>query len=175
MVFAGLRVLITGAGGFLGQHLIQRVAGSADQVHCIARPSFEPPRVLPQNVRFHNVNLSDYEETLAFFEKHRPHVVYHLASASGGSAGVDNVLPHLQDDIATTVACLVAAQKVRVRRFVVPGSTDEPRALSGVRIVADSPYALAKMTCVAYGRMFHKLYGAPVVVCRIFMAYGPRH
>src|SRR3954463_15116219 len=110
MAFAGQKVVVTGAAGFLGQHLIRRVANSACKVYCIARPSFIPPQPTPENVQYCNVNLRDYQQTLAFFEAHRPHVVYHLASASGGPVGIDNVLPHLEDDIATTVSCLVAAQ-----------------------------------------------------------------
>jgi nucleoside-diphosphate-sugar epimerase len=32
---------------------------------------------------------------------------------------------------------------------------------------------MAKTVCVSYGRMFHALYGTPIVICRILMAYGP--
>src|SRR6266404_2893870 len=45
-----------------------------------------------------------------------------LASASGGSTDLDNVLPHLENDINTTVNCLVAAQKSGVGRFIIPGA-----------------------------------------------------
>src|SRR6266404_4460356 len=82
-----------------------------------------------------------------------------LASASGGSTDLDNVLPHLENDINTTVNCLVAAQKSGVGRFIIPGSTDEPVHAS--ESVPDSPYAMARVTCVNYGKMFHNLYGTP--------------
>ena len=36
-----------------------------------------------------------------------------------------------------------------------------------------SPYAAAKWAASGYGRMFHSLYGAPVVILRPFMTYGP--
>jgi UDP-glucose 4-epimerase len=36
-----------------------------------------------------------------------------------------------------------------------------------------SPYVAAKTASTAYGNMFHKLYGVPVVTLRVFMAYGP--
>ena len=36
-----------------------------------------------------------------------------------------------------------------------------------------SPYAAAKWAASGYGRMFHELYGAPVVILRPFMTYGP--
>jgi UDP-glucose 4-epimerase len=173
MEFGNAKVLITGAGGFIGRHLTGWIAQRAGRVFCATRTSrglFPPPH---ENVTVYGVNLCDAGETLAFFETTQPDIVFHLATASGGSTGVDNVLPHLEDDIKTTVTCLVAAQKVGVRRFIVPGSTDEPISAPGGDVTPDSPYSMAKMTCVTYGRMFHKLYGTPVVICRIFMTYGP--
>ena len=81
------------------------------------------------------------------------------------------MLPHLQNDIDTTENCLVAAQKVGTGRIIIPGSTDEPAP--GSSAIPDSPYAMAKTTRVNFGKMFYNLYGTPVVICRIFMAYGP--
>jgi UDP-glucose 4-epimerase len=152
--YSGKTVLITGASGFLGRHLAARLAEITRCVRCVSR---------------RDVNLGDADATLDLFAKTKPEIVFHLASASGGSTGIDNVLPHLHDDINTTVNCLVAAQKVGVERFVIPGSTDE--TLPGA--VPESPYAMAKATCVRYGQMFHRLYGTPTVTCRIFMTYGP--
>jgi nucleoside-diphosphate-sugar epimerase len=49
---------------------------------------------------------------------------------------------------------------------------EEPDLAEGLA-VPGSPYAAAKWAGSAYGRMFHALYGLPVVVARIFMVYGP--
>ncbi len=166
--YVGRTILITGAAGFLGRHLTARVASLARSVVCVARG---PRAGSHRNVRFHPVDLNDADRTCAFFDTVKPDIVFHLASASGGSTGVENVLPHLRDDICTTVNCLVAAQKTGVSRFVIPGSTDEPPP--GADYVPDSPYSMAKMTCVTFGRMFHELYAVPTVICRIFMTYGP--
>jgi UDP-glucose 4-epimerase len=173
MEFDGRRVLITGAGGFLGRHLASRMAARGAEVCCVSRAPLSTFEPLPARVTVSGVNLRDAGETLTFFQTIRPEIVFHLVTASGGSTGVDNVLPHLEDDITTTATCLVAAQKVGVSRFIVPGSTDEPISTPGENLIPTSPYSLAKMTCVAYGRMFHQLYGTPVVICRIFMTYGP--
>ncbi len=39
--------------------------------------------------------------------------------------------------------------------------------------VPGSPYAAAKTAVASYGRMFHALYGLPIVHLRVFMVYGP--
>jgi UDP-glucose 4-epimerase len=167
------KVLVTGAEGFLGKHLTSYVGAKGAKVFCVTRASRFTAGPSQDNVSKCNVNLSDASETLAFFEDIRPDIVFHLATASGGSTGIDNIIPHLEDDVRTTVSCLVAAQKVGVRRFIVPGSTDEPIPIATGELTPDSPYSMAKMTCVAYGRMFYELYRTPVVICRIFMTYGP--
>jgi nucleoside-diphosphate-sugar epimerase len=56
---------------------------------------------------------------------------------------------------------------------VVTGSLTEPGS-DARDVVPSSPYAAAKWASSAYARMFHALYGTPVVILRPFMAYGPR-
>jgi nucleoside-diphosphate-sugar epimerase len=51
-------------------------------------------------------------------------------------------------------------------------SLDEP-ILGGESASPPSPYAAAKTASGLYGRMFHQLYGLPVVMLRPFMTYGP--
>ena len=59
------------------------------------------------------------------------------------------------------------------RRIVLTGSLTEPEP--GYNDAPPgSPYAAAKWASSAYGRMFHELYKAPVVITRPFMTYGPR-
>jgi UDP-glucose 4-epimerase len=53
---------------------------------------------------------------------------------------------------------------------VLAGSLTEPEADSP----PSSPYAAAKLAASAYARMFHHLYGTPIVIVRPFMTYGPR-
>jgi UDP-glucose 4-epimerase len=57
-------------------------------------------------------------------------------------------------------------------RVILVGSLTEP-VPSDTEPTPGSPYAAAKWASSAYGRMFHKLYGLPVVICRTFMTYGP--
>ncbi len=61
---------------------------------------------------------------------------------------------------------------MRCRRIIIAGSQEEPDA-GDTHAVPCSPYAAAKWAASAYARMFHALYGLPVVLLRIFMVYGP--
>jgi nucleoside-diphosphate-sugar epimerase len=99
----------------------------------------------------------------------KPDVVYQLASASVGSQDPQNVLPTFENDLRATVNTLIAVRDLGCSRVIITRSLDEPEADSA----PSSPYAAAKAASGLYGRMFHELYGVPVVMLRPFMTYGP--
>jgi nucleoside-diphosphate-sugar epimerase len=67
---------------------------------------------------------------------------------------------------------LTAAAEVGCSRVVVTGSLEEAEPGDG-DAVPSSGYAAAKWAVSGYARMFHALYGLPVVSARVFMVYGP--
>jgi nucleoside-diphosphate-sugar epimerase len=71
------------------------------------------------------------------------------------------------------VNLLIAATELGCRRIVLTGSLTEPDFTRDDRGIPASPYAAAKWASSVYGRMFHKLYGTPVVIARPSMTYGP--
>ena len=102
----------------------------------------------------------------------KPEVVYHLAGAVGASPDLGLVVPTFASLLASTVNVLVAASEAGCRRIVLTALADRALAVEGAQ-TPHSPYAAAKWAASGYGRMFHELYGAPVVMLRPFMTYGP--
>ena len=74
----------------------------------------------------------------------------------------------IEDNHLATVNLLTAVQDVGCRRMVVTGTLSE-----GSGEAASSPYAAAKSAATEYTRMFHSMYGTPVVCLRLSMVYGP--
>jgi nucleoside-diphosphate-sugar epimerase len=70
------------------------------------------------------------------------------------------------------VNLLTVATEQGCRRVVLVGSLEEP-AGSALEVRPASPYGAAKLGVAAYGRMFHQLFGTPVVILRTYMTYGP--
>lgn len=168
---AGSRVLVTGASGFIGRRLCRRLVAEGARVHGTTR-SAEPPDVgLAGSSRG---DLADPRFVEELVERAKPEVVYHLASAVTGSREAGAVLPTLRANFESTVNILLAVRASDGRRLVLAGSMEEPESVEeGGAPVAQSPYAAAKWAASAYARMFHALYGTPVVTARIFMVYGP--
>jgi nucleoside-diphosphate-sugar epimerase len=78
----------------------------------------------------------------------------------------------LRNNLLSTVNVLSAAAEVGGCRVILTGSMEEPD-LADEGPVPCSPYSAAKWAAGGYARMFHALYGLPVVNLRVFMVYGP--
>jgi nucleoside-diphosphate-sugar epimerase len=161
--------LITGGSGFIGQHLCRRLCEAGQSVHATSR---RPRATRPDAPVWHEADLADLAAARRLFATLKPEIVYHLAGAVGASPDLDLVVPTFQSLLASTVNVLVAASEAGCRRIVLTGSLTEPAGVDGTA-TPHSPYAAAKWAASGYGRMFRELYGAPVVILRPFMTYGP--
>lgn len=162
-------MLITGASGFIGTHLCQRLFQEGAVVHAVSRM---PRRAEASEVIWWQTDLRDAAATRHLCDALEPDVIIHLASLVVGGRELELVLPTFHDNLVTTINLLTAASASGCRRIVLIGSLEEPDA-GPENPVPSSPYAAAKWAASAYGRMFHQLYGAPVTIARLFMVYGP--
>jgi nucleoside-diphosphate-sugar epimerase len=170
--FEGVRVLVTGASGFIGARLAERLGALGAEVHGTSRGSELPEGVFASRLRG---DLADEGFVRRLVAESRPEVVFHLASEVTGARDPAAVLPTLRANLASTVHLLLAVQEAGCRRLVLAGSMEEPEAGSPGETppAPSSPYAAAKLGAGAYARMFHALWGTPVVTARVFMVYGP--
>lgn len=166
----GRTVLVTGARGFIGAHLVARLVGLGAVVHATARS--RSPGSSETGVTCWPVDLADAAATADLLAAVRPAVVFHLAGAVSGSREVDAVARTFAGNLTSTVNLLTAATAHGLPRVVLAGSMEEPHP-GEVRTGASSPYAASKWAAAAYARMFHDLWSLPTVVLRIAMAYGP--
>jgi UDP-glucose 4-epimerase len=163
------RILITGASGFIGSHLCQRLLEEQDEVHAIYRTQTPPE---DSGARWWRADLSDESAVRALFRDIRPDVIFHLASHVKGAPNLEHVLPTFRSNLQSTVNLLTLAAEQGCKRMVITGSLAEPEAENG-ELFPSAPYAAAKWASSGYARMFHALYKLPVVIARVFMVYGP--
>lgn len=165
----GEKVLVTGARGFLGSHLCRRLIACGAEVHAISRSTESGPS---KNLRWWQVDLEDIVATKDLFSRVKPDVIYHLSGHVTADPDIRQVLPTFRSLLLTTVQLLTIATEIGCRRVVLTASLTEPQT-GQFDSPPGSPYAAAKWASNAFGRMFHKLYLAPVVIVRPFMVFGP--
>lgn len=160
-------LLVTGASGFVGQALLAELGLGNEPIVAVSRQ----PRAPAGGVEWVGCDLGDPVAVDRLLEHYRPRTVFHLASWVSGRREIEHVRTAFASNLVPSVHLLVACVRSGVARVVVAGSMEEPDLASGE--VAASPYAAAKACQTLYARSLHALYGLPVVIARIFMAYGP--
>jgi UDP-glucose 4-epimerase len=162
------RILVTGASGLIGRHVLDVLDGEAEV--------FAVSRVPPADDGRHEwlaADLSNPGSTEGVISSVRPTAIIHLAGEVRGERTLEAVAPTLRTNLVATVELLEAATRLGCSRIVLSGSMLEEPATSDSRVVPPSPYGASRWAASAYGRMFHKLFGAPVVILRPSFAYGP--
>jgi nucleoside-diphosphate-sugar epimerase len=165
--FTGQRVLVTGAAGFIGTALCQRLGDLGATVHGVSRRPQDRADVL-----WWTTDLAEKGTADRVIGESQPDLIFHLASHVTGTRDLDAVMPTFRDNLLTTINVLTAACNAGGPRVVLAATSHEPSP-DDPDDVPCSPYAAAKIAAADYTRMFHALYGLSVVRVRVLMAYGP--
>jgi len=172
-----MKVLITGAGGFIGSHLVDSQLEQGHEVraldlhldllrHQSAHPHLEA-------IRGDITDDEHLDEILAGVE-----VVYHLASAHLDVSLSDE--HYRRVNVGGTLALLQAAQQAGVKRFVhcssvgVIGDVENPPADETTECHPTNIYEKTKLEGESAALEFSQRTGFPVVVARPAWVYGPR-
>jgi UDP-glucose 4-epimerase len=167
--WSNLKILVTGGSGFIGSHLCRRLRDEGSEVHATSRIQHQ---IAGSGLIWWHADMIDLAMARRVVAAVRPNIIFHLAGAVGAAPDFDLVLPTYHSLLTSTVNILVTATEVGCRRIFLIGSFTEPKT-DEVAPTPASPYGAAKWMSAAYGRMFYRLYQAPVVNLRPFMTYGP--
>jgi nucleoside-diphosphate-sugar epimerase len=170
--FTRKRVLVVGASGFIGSHIVDQLACRGANVIGVSRRPAESANA-SRRWTWERCDASDAATVDEIFARHEPDVVFHLTSDSRNKRDIDVVRPSVMSDVVATVNTLVAAARNGCERVIMAASLDEPLGQAETATPV-SPYAAAKYASGCYARMFAEVFEVPVVMLRPMMGYGPR-
>ena len=165
---SGKTILVTGASGFIGSHLINHLKDLDCIIFAISRNNNTAKQDV---VNWIKADVSDQDRLREVFLQVKPNIVFHLASQVTGNRAVNQVEPTLRGNLMSTVNLLTLVTEHKCDRLVSIGSMEEPDINSND--VPGSPYAVAKWAGTGYCRMFFNLYNTSVVTATLYMVYGP--
>jgi NAD dependent epimerase/dehydratase len=185
--FEGKTAVVTGAGGFIGSHLVERLVAEGARVRAMLRYTSRGQRgaldLLPENVLDSvDITLGDVRDFDAVREICRgADAMFHLAALIGIPYSYEHPQEVIDTNIVGTSNVLLAARELGTLERIVLTSTSEVYG-SALRVPMDeahplqaqSPYSATKIAGDALGVSFNRSFGLPVSIARPFNAYGPR-
>lgn len=186
MTLAGTRVLVTGAGGFIGSHLVEKLLRLGARVRAFVHYNAlgtngwlaELDEEETGSIDLHAGDIADYHSVLQAVEGCE--FVFHLAALIGIPYSYKSPFSYLRTNVEGTLNVLEACRCSSVRRLVHTSSSevygsadyvpiDEKHPLHG-----QSPYSASKIAADKLAESYHCSFDLPVVIARPFNTFGPR-
>jgi len=172
-----LRYLITGAAGFLGSALANKLAGDGHNVIGIDDLSTGDPNKLGVDIQFTRADVNDRPKLWTLLKE--VDCVYHLAARVIVPESILYPREYNQVNVGGTVTLMEAMRDVGVRRvvFISSGTVygNQPVQPVSENSIPNprSPYAVSKLAAEFYVKSIGSLWGIETVSLRVFNAYGP--
>ncbi|MBN2156062.1 MAG: SDR family oxidoreductase [Candidatus Lokiarchaeota archaeon] len=183
MELKGRNVLVTGAAGFIGSHLADRLLAEGARVTGIdnlSEGSLENLKKSLQetNFKFHKGDIRDREFLHTIVDK--IDIIFHLAAFTSVRRSISNPLECNEINVTGTLNLLELARKYDVNKFIysssaaVYGNTPQLPIDEDVQPKPLSPYGISKLTAEQYVLIYNELYDIETTALRYFNVYGPR-
>jgi len=180
----GKKVLVTGAGGFIGSHLTEHLVASGAQVrgfvhyNALGTWGWLDQSSVKNEMDVIAGDIADRDSVLTAAKD--VDVIFHLAALIAIPYSYDAPASYVRTNIEGTLNVLQAARLYDVERVVHTSTSevygtaqyapiDEAHPLQG-----QSPYSASKIGADKQVEAFHLSFGVPVVTVRPFNTFGPR-
>ena len=185
-----MKVLVTGAAGFIGMHVARRLLERGDDVVgvdnfsdyydvCLKQSRLEQLQPYPA-FRFFKIDIADSGATSALFREERFERVVNLAAQAGVRYSLKNPHSYIQSNIVGFINILEGCRHNRVQHLVYASSSSVYGANTRLPFSehdnVDHPislYAATKKSNELMAHAYSHLYRLPVTGLRFFTVYGP--
>ena len=176
-----MRVLVTGGGGFIGSHLVDRLTTDGHDVRVL--DNFATGK--RENLLHHIDDIELVEGDVQSYERvhtavRGAEVVFHQAALPSVPRSVQDPLTSNATNVTGTLNVLLAARDSEVGRVVfassssVYGANPELPKREEMATLPIAPYAVAKLAAESYCRSFTHVFELETVALRYFNVFGPR-
>jgi UDP-glucuronate 4-epimerase len=185
-----MKVLVTGAAGFIGMHCVLRLLLRGDEVFGVDSMSdyydvrLKEARLAQLKAhpgfRFLNLDIAKQEDTRQLFARERPQRVLHLAAQPGVRYSLSNPGPYVESNLVGFANVLEGCRHAGVEHLVFASSSSvygsNARQPFSVRHNVDHPislYAATKKSNELMAHAYAHLFRLPATGLRYFTVYGP--
>ena len=184
-----MKVVLTGAAGFIGMHCARRLLERGDEVvgvdnlspyYSVELKQARLRELAHRAFRFHRLDIADGEALRALFLAERPDAVLHLAAQAGVRYSLDHPESYIQSNLVGFANILEACRAVMPRHLVYASSssvygknTKLPYSETDNVDHPISLYAATKKSNELSAHSYSHLFGLKTTGLRFFTVYGP--
>lgn len=187
----GAKILVTGAAGFIGSHLCERLVSEGAIVTGFDNFDNFYSRDIKQgnisgllsreNFRLVEGDIRDLVCVESIVKQDKPDMIVHLAAKAGVRPSIEDPVGYQDVNINGTVVLLEAAKKFGIKNFIFASSSSVygnnkkvPFSETDNVDFPISPYAATKKACELICHTYSHLYDINMTCLRFFTVYGPR-
>ncbi|MES2457286.1 MAG: NAD(P)-dependent oxidoreductase [Bacteroidota bacterium] len=171
------KVLITGATGFVGYHLIEKALAAGLEVYCAVRASSDTSHLSDFSIQYLDLNYRDRDQLITVLEEHQFSYIIHAAGTTKAKTAED--YNSINAGYTQNLALAAVQAKIKLEKFVFVSSLAALGPLSdlSLEIQDDKPghpvtnYGASKLLAEQYLLEVKEL---PLIVIRPTAVYGPR-
>lgn len=178
------KILVTGAGGFKGSHLVEKLSESKATIISLVRDFdprsyFETKKLGDKSIVVIG-DLKDYVRMADIISKYEITSIFHLGAQPIVTSALRNPIETLESNIMGTVNLLEAARVYGKLEEVLVVTSDKAYGPSKKlpyneteRLEGKAPYDVSKSCADLIAQMYSKVYGMPVTIGRCANVFGP--
>ncbi len=176
-----MNILVTGGAGFIGSHLVEALVVRGEKVRVLdnlATGHLENLDAVKSQIEFLQGNLADLETVQ--HAARDTQLIFHQAALPSVPRSIKNPRASHDANLTGTLNILIAARDQGAQRVVMASSSSVygnspilPK-VETLELQPLSPYAVTKLACEYYARVFGNLYGLSTIALRYFNVFGPR-
>jgi len=186
-----MKILVTGAAGFIGSHLTDLLLKRRDSV--IGIDNFDPfydIAIKEKNIEhalsyhsfsLHRTDICDYQAISDIIQREKPEIVVHIAAKAGVRPSILDPHGYYRTNVEGTINLLECCKRFEINKFILASTSSiygnnkkVPFAENDPVEFPISPYAASKKSAELFCHTYHHLYGIQIYALRFFTVYGPR-
>jgi NAD dependent epimerase/dehydratase len=178
------KILVTGAAGFIGSHLVEKLIDTGHQVKAFIRYNSRnslgwlEESSCKDHIEIVSGDIRDFDSVRQAMKDCCQ--VFHLAALIGIPYSYDSPLSYIRTNIEGTYNVLESARIYECEKIIVTSTSETYGTAQFVPIseehplVGQSPYSATKIAADQLAISYHRSFGLPVSIVRPFNTYGPR-
>ena len=179
-----MKVLVTGAEGFIGSHLTELLVEKGFEVKAFVRYNFKndwgwlEESKYKNDIEIYTGDVRDYDSVYDAMKG--VDVVFHLAALIGIPYSYISPLAYIKTNTEGTYNILESGRKLNLKRIIITSTSEIYGTAQYVPIDEkhpynpQSPYAASKAAADHLALSYYRSFGTPITIIRPFNTYGPR-